>query len=210
MVTDIGFLHRLFVGKPIFINYEISNCLQWRGYKVGKSCCLFTLLVRPFIADCDETIEAETGTFSSPNYPNNYPNNQRCTYTIIVPVGSTIQLTFTAFDTEENNFGAGCFDYVTIDGGAEMCGTNVPNPVSSESNRITVIFSSDYSQVRRGFSASFTSQAGSNDAWTASDSWGVSNPGGPTSAAPSVNTPSEYYILIIILHPYRLDLPKMF
>ncbi|KAK6190397.1 hypothetical protein SNE40_002277 [Patella caerulea] len=175
-----------------------------------KAILFFVFCLVNLAKGCDETIEAETGTFSSPNYPNNYPNNQRCTYTIIVPVGSTIQLTFTAFDTEEDSFSAGCFDYVTIDGGAEMCGTNVPNPVSSESNRMTVIFSSDYSQVRRGFSASFTSQAGSNDAWTVSDSWGLSNPGGPTSAAPSVNTPSEYYILIIILHPYRLDLPELF
>lgn len=36
----------------------------------------------------------------SPNYPNNYDNNQDCLYQIIVPDGNVVQLHFTTLFTE--------------------------------------------------------------------------------------------------------------
>ena len=70
-----------------------------------------------------------------------------------VAEGSKIQLTFETFDIEAH---ACIYDYVEVnDGGVTMkfCGTNVPYPITSTANTMTVKFKSDYSVNKKGFSA---------------------------------------------------------
>ncbi|XP_071100378.1 cubilin-like [Haliotis cracherodii] len=52
---------------------------------------------------CSENHVADSGTFTSPNYPNGYPPNKRCTYTLTpVTPGAMLRLVFDDFSTEKN------------------------------------------------------------------------------------------------------------
>ena len=68
--------------------------------------------------------------------------------------GSKIQLTFEAFDIEAH---ASCaYDYVLVTHGSEskkLCGSTVPDPITSTANTMKVLFESDYSVNKKGFSA---------------------------------------------------------
>jgi len=50
------------------------------------------------LPDCGRHLTESTGNFSSPGYPNNYPNNAYCTWTITAPPGHVIFLSFTNFE----------------------------------------------------------------------------------------------------------------
>lgn len=54
-----------------------------------------------------------SGWFSSPGFPSNYPNNVECAWTIPIPPGSKIYLTFLEFDVEECGASCSC-DYVEV------------------------------------------------------------------------------------------------
>nr|XP_006820566.1 PREDICTED: suppressor of tumorigenicity 14 protein homolog [Saccoglossus kowalevskii] len=110
------------------------------------------------IGDCGGSFYSTTGAFSSPNYPNGYYNNDDlCTYTITVASGSSIQLTFTAFDTES-------YDHVYVYDGLstynslllDASGSFVPAPVLSSGNTLYVVFDSDSSVTHTGFYATYT------------------------------------------------------
>ncbi|MCJ8728547.1 hypothetical protein PDJAM_G00005700 [Pangasius djambal] len=109
--------------------------------------------------DCSRVFTAPTGVFTSPNYPNNYPNSRECIFKIIVEVNNQIMLNFTDFTLEG---GSSCvFDYVEIrDGGFETspligryCSDQAPPLVLSHSNRLWIKFRSDSSITYKGFSA---------------------------------------------------------
>lgn len=70
--------------------------------------CLFCLSL-----DCSETLTSPTGTFTSPNYPDYYPNYRDCIFKIIVEVNMQIMLNFTSFSLEGS--APSCsFDFVEI------------------------------------------------------------------------------------------------
>ena len=54
----------------------------------------------------------DSGTFTSPHYPQDYPNNEECTWTIRGGPGKMIALSFRVFDLEEP--GQICVDMVTV------------------------------------------------------------------------------------------------
>ena len=54
------------------------------------------------------------GVVTSPNHPDNYPNNLRRTNAIEVEEGLIVVMQFTAFDVESHST---CYDYVTIKNG---------------------------------------------------------------------------------------------
>ena len=114
------------------------------------------------------------GVVTSPNYPDNYPNNLERTYTIQVGEGLIISLQFTAFqieaqydydyetyeyDYESVNF---CYDHLTImdgDGTTLMeksCGSSLPAAITSISNMIRIYFSTDGSGTSTGWNVSWT------------------------------------------------------
>ena len=67
--------------------------------------------VPPSTGGCGGSLSGVTGTVSSPNYPNNYPSNSDCTWTITIPEG-IILLSFTNLDVESNS---GCtYDSVKV------------------------------------------------------------------------------------------------
>ncbi|XP_077124414.1 cubilin [Ranitomeya variabilis] len=107
---------------------------------------------------CDATYTEATGVFSSPNYPNNYPTNKECVYSINVEFNMQIKLNFTSFSLESSPSCAN--DYVEIrDGGYEtspllgrFCDESPPL-IISHSNNLWVKFRSNPASTYNGFEA---------------------------------------------------------
>ncbi|XP_063777593.1 cubilin [Pseudophryne corroboree] len=111
---------------------------------------------------CDAAYTQETGVVSSPNYPNNYPNNRECVYTLTADINKQIMLNFTHFSLERTS---DCIkDYVELrDGGyhispllGRFC-SGLPPVVISHSNRLWIKFRSDSSYTSTGFAAHWES-----------------------------------------------------
>ncbi|XP_037243046.1 cubilin isoform X5 [Falco rusticolus] len=108
---------------------------------------------------CSYNYSTETGVLTSPNYPNNYPVQIECIYTITVGINRQIVLRFTNFSLERSNICRN--DHVEIrDGGYETspplgkyCGTDLPPVIISHGNKLWIKFVSDVFFTGRGFSA---------------------------------------------------------
>ena len=61
-----------------------------------------------FTGRCGGYYTSMNDSFSSPNYPSPYPHHSRCDYTIMVPEGYSITLTFTDFHVKAD------FDFVWV------------------------------------------------------------------------------------------------
>ena len=64
------------------------------------------------MAGCGGDYTSEEGIIISPNYPNAYPQNANCIWTITVPQSEVVTLNFTNMDMETH---VNCrFDYVEV------------------------------------------------------------------------------------------------
>ncbi|XP_061483883.1 enteropeptidase isoform X3 [Rhineura floridana] len=97
-------------------------------------------------------------TFSSMNYPNNYPNQATCVWYLNAEKGENIQLHFQYFDLENIN------DVVEIRDGrgagslflAVYTGKSPIPDIFSTTHQMTVLFITDKSVTKKGFVANFT------------------------------------------------------
>ncbi|CAG2236313.1 unnamed protein product [Mytilus edulis] len=130
-----------------------------KGEERAGSCCDNLKCCKPCTGVCGGNFTELIGSFSSTNYPCNYPINQDCFYSISVPVGYTITLTFTTFLLEVADF-----DFVDVyDGesvndplllhqtGGPLDGTTA----QSTANKMLVRFISDYGFDWPGFNANY-------------------------------------------------------
>ncbi|KAG8444179.1 hypothetical protein GDO86_009384, partial [Hymenochirus boettgeri] len=106
---------------------------------------------------CTLTMTAPSGMFSTPCYPQLYPNNQNCKWTLQAPVGFIIQATFVDFDIEEAQ---NCmYDSVSISNGetnTKYCGVTARGlTYNSTGNIMNISFVSDFSIQRKGFNATY-------------------------------------------------------
>ncbi|XP_028367000.1 CUB domain-containing protein 2 [Phyllostomus discolor] len=111
---------------------------------------------------CGGVLSAPSGNFSSPNFPRPYPYNTECSWLIVVAEGSSVLLTFHAFDLEYHDTCG--FDFLEIYNGAaaepgnllgRFCGQVPPPPFTSSWHVLSVIFHSDKHVASRGFSAGY-------------------------------------------------------
>ena len=96
----------------------------------------------------------ELGVATSPNYPGLYTDKLMITSKIQVEQGLVITLQFTDFSTEKNA------DWMTItdgDGTAllKTSGVSLPTNISSRTNVVNVLFTTDHSVTRKGWSFSW-------------------------------------------------------
>lgn len=104
---------------------------------------------------CGEQLSGAKGTFTSPNFPNHYPPDILCQWTITAPQGKAVKVTFSKFLLEDSS--KSCKkDYVDING-KKVCGEQPLKTVeeTSKDNKMTITFYSDKSYVNEGFEAFF-------------------------------------------------------
>ncbi|XP_062834023.1 adhesion G-protein coupled receptor G6 isoform X2 [Anolis carolinensis] len=109
-------------------------------------------------SDCRMVLSNPTGIFTSPCFPNDYPNSQACKWTIRAPSGFIIQITFVDFEIEE---APNCiYDFLRLHTGEKevtLCGITARGlSFNSSGNEMIVSFTSDFSIQKRGFNASYT------------------------------------------------------
>ncbi|XP_070532232.1 uncharacterized protein [Ptychodera flava] len=112
-----------------------------------------------------EVCAYERGFISSPNYPNNYGANLRCSWVIVAPsTNNYIAITFTDFDIISS--GSCVSDFVEVfDGGSRhhplfglYCNSRLPPQlIRSSKNRLLIQFESDSIDSGRGFSVEYYS-----------------------------------------------------
>ena len=113
-----------------------------------------------FAGSClsEEFVSKSSGFFSSPNFPNNFPQYSRCIWNITVPSGYIIKVTFHHFELGSRSSGSRVtITNVASDDGRQpfqLYGSSLPDPVYSVGNSIQVIFTSLTHQYP-GFNASY-------------------------------------------------------
>ncbi|XP_043205584.1 cubilin-like [Amphibalanus amphitrite] len=112
--------------------------------------------------DCNNVVTGHRGVIESPNFPNRYPHDRDCTWTIKAPRGNALNISFSHFDVEDP-ISSGCeYDFLEIKEGdddevptpigSHMCGTGyLPEPISTNKSIAYVRFKSDASVAHNGF-----------------------------------------------------------
>ncbi|KTF86339.1 hypothetical protein cypCar_00020065 [Cyprinus carpio] len=120
------------------------------------------------IQGCGGFSQEETGIIKSQNWPTNYPANSMCLWTIRVPKGKTIKLTFTHFDVEEAGILFGqCNDNVVVYDGTQpgakkhgpFCSSKIPAVIESTTNELVIRFFADFFIEAKGFHAHWTTDS---------------------------------------------------
>ncbi|XP_035694220.1 tolloid-like protein 2 [Branchiostoma floridae] len=116
---------------------------------------------------CGAHLDDNFGTVTSPNYPENYPNNKFCTWTI-ARSQYPVTVMFTDFQLEDGSFFGGCsYDNVQIFDGTtslgKFCGTDIPAALTT-TNGVRITFKSDSSVGERGFSFEYRKDVPSTQA----------------------------------------------
>ncbi|XP_015790048.1 tolloid-like protein 1 [Tetranychus urticae] len=115
---------------------------------------------------CTHSIVSPFGLISSPNYPEPYPNRKDCAWLFTTTPGHRIKLVFEDFELETHPECA--YDHLLVYDGPTMdnttlgkfCGSKLPHPLLSSSNKLYMIFKSDPSVQRKGFKATHTTVCG--------------------------------------------------
>ena len=85
------------------------------------------------------------GHMSSPSYPNYYPANEDCIYTVSESTGTVILLNFLSMDIHKYSWDSSCdYDYLEIRDGPsddsplldKLCGSEIPAPIQSTQNQL--------------------------------------------------------------------------
>uniref|UniRef100_A0A8C5HD89 Cubilin n=1 Tax=Gouania willdenowi TaxID=441366 RepID=A0A8C5HD89_GOUWI len=147
--------------RSLYIKFRTDSSVTNHGFEADYGSAL---------EGCGETLTSPTGTITSPGHPNNYPHGVNCTWFISVAPGNLIRLTFDSFNLE---YHFNCnYDYVevydngTVQTGSKIgryCGQSVPPSITSIDNLLTLLFVSDSSLTREGFSASYIALNASTD-----------------------------------------------
>nr|XP_041573809.1 CUB domain-containing protein 2 isoform X4 [Taeniopygia guttata] len=129
--------------------------------------------------ECQEVFTTIKGNFSSPQYPNFYPNNLKCQWSIHLPPGYRVKVFFLDMELEgRSSLTGGCdYDHLSaFDGGTEngsllgrWCGRESLAPVTSRSNRLLLVLHTDRDMAKRGFSISYVGVVPMNVSCTRTD-----------------------------------------
>ncbi|XP_036910803.1 procollagen C-endopeptidase enhancer 1 isoform X2 [Sturnira hondurensis] len=106
---------------------------------------------------CGGDVTGESGYVASESFPNHYPPNKECIWTITVPEGQTVSLSFRVFDLELHP--ACRYDALEVFAGSgtsgqrlgRFCGTFRPAPIVAPGNQVTLKMTADEGTGGRGF-----------------------------------------------------------
>ncbi|CAH0558868.1 unnamed protein product [Brassicogethes aeneus] len=135
-------------------SYECSCKIGYELHSDGKKC----------EAACGGMLSDSNGTITSPSFPELYPLNKNCVWEIKAEPQFRITLNFTHFDLEGNNAQPHQCEYDRLEVYSKMsdnkikdhglfCGSKLPSLITSDSNILRIVFSSDSSTQKTGFAA---------------------------------------------------------
>lgn len=158
----------------MFWQYNLTQCLHTflieAAYMKGYFFFLLALTclssVEGQCSSSGTTLTGSSGSFSSPNYPSNYPNGETCRWIITVPTGHLVRLSFQSFQLESCAFPSpicSC-DHLEVRDGTtgsskrlgRYCGNEYPAAVQSSGRSMWIEFDSDLFSNEQGFSATYT------------------------------------------------------
>ncbi|CAH3143109.1 unnamed protein product, partial [Porites lobata] len=149
-------------GRSLWIEFDSDLTTNEKGFSAT-----YTTIVQ---AQCDKDgfiLTGSSGSFSSPNYPSNYPNSRTCRWIIGVQQGHRVQLTFQTFLLETCVTSVCTCDHVEIRDGSDgsspslgrFCSDNKPSPIQSSGRFLWIEFDSDLTTNEKGFSATYVAVA---------------------------------------------------
>ncbi|XP_006156799.1 mannan-binding lectin serine protease 1 isoform X1 [Tupaia chinensis] len=145
---------------------ELSCDHYCHNYIGGYYCsCRFGYILHTDNRTCrvecsDNLFTQRTGIITSPDFPNPYPKSSECFYVIELEEGFMINLQFEdIFDIEDHPEVPCPYDYIKIKAGPDVlgpfCGEKAPEPISTQSHSIQILFRSDNSGENRGWRLSY-------------------------------------------------------
>jgi cubilin len=110
-------------------------------------------------------MRASSGTFSSPNWPKTYNNNEVCDWLIVLPdCTKKIKITFQGFSVA-GKMPSCVKDQVYVRAGVELteesvgryCSLSIPKPITIDSHtaRVTMMSGPQHGKIRFGFTATY-------------------------------------------------------
>ncbi|XP_022107899.1 cubilin-like isoform X2 [Acanthaster planci] len=137
-----------------FVRFTTDSSIIGRGFQILYSA-----------SECGGLVTGTSGVITSPNYPDQYDHNDHCAWLIQAPPGTTVTLTFTAFDIESHSR---CqYDYLSARNGGTVespqlsgedpwCGSTAPASITTASNEVFMVFMTDASASASGFRLEWT------------------------------------------------------
>ncbi|CAG2243611.1 CUBN [Mytilus edulis] len=164
----------------------------------------------PVHAPCGGIFSSSVGSFSSPNYPGNYPNNARCSFSIHVSNGYAIRLHVQYLKTES------CCDHLKVYDGTSESARQIASLEAAVSDKVVystgsymfISFTSDNSLVYKGFTATYSIVEANTCGFFTEMSGNFSSPNYPglyqnnKECKYIIDVPDGY---VVVLHLYDID-----
>ncbi|MEE6490242.1 hypothetical protein FKM82_015811 [Ascaphus truei] len=148
-------------GSHIYIRFISDYARQGAGFSLRYE------IFKTGSEDCSRNFTNVNGTIESPGYPDKYPHNLDCTFTIVAKPKMEIILQFLTFDLEHDPLQVGegdCkYDWLDIWDGipsvgpliGRYCGTKTPSEIRSSTGILSLTFHTDMAVAKDGFSARY-------------------------------------------------------
>jgi cubilin len=162
-------------GAVMFVRFHTDDSRSEAGFKAVIGYAL-----------CGGTVSGANGTLSSPNYPEQYPNDAYCEWFVEAPRGHYIEFTLTDLRLESNvNCSAG--DFLEIrdvnSTGTQLlmaCGVDIPlGTITTSDSFAYVRFQSNGQNTNNGFRLSFASSVEECGGTLTSDTGVIKSPNYP-------------------------------
>ncbi|XP_053554632.1 neuropilin-2 isoform X2 [Bombina bombina] len=148
-------------GSQIYIKFISDYARQGAGFSLRYE------IYKTGSEDCSKNFTNSNGTIESPGFPDKYPHNLDCVFTILAKPKMEIILQFQTFDLEHDPLQAGegdCkYDWLDIWDGVpnvgpligRYCGTKTPSEIRSSTGILSLTFHTDMAVAKDGFSARY-------------------------------------------------------
>lgn len=152
--------NNLFIG--VNADYSQNQVFQIRLSTTDNSGQTFEkeieIFVKPAMVCNNDVYQASSGTFGDGSGMFDYENNFSCSWSIQLPEGEKVKLSFISFNTEAD------YDFVRVYDGldntgtllAELSGDFIPTNIYSSTNTMYITFIADGGVVAPGFEASYS------------------------------------------------------